>query len=80
VTSCPVVAPMSPTSSPNPCAAQLNAIGASSISAALTTSVCSLPSSLVSCPAKSAGSIECHLGGPMWVVATFGWLLYTIVG
>jgi hypothetical protein len=80
VTSCAVVASMSPTSSPNPCAAQLNATGASSISAALTTSACSLPSSLVSCPAKSAGSIEAQLGGPMWVVATFGWLLYTIVG
>jgi hypothetical protein len=80
VTSCAVVASMSPTSSPNPCAAQLNAAGASSISAALTTSACSLPSSLVSCPAKSAGSIEVQLGGPMWVVATFGWLLYTIVG
>jgi hypothetical protein len=40
-----------------------------------------LPSSLVSCPAKGAGSIESQLGGPMWVVvATFGWLLYTIVG
>jgi hypothetical protein len=80
VTSCAVVAPMSPTSSPNPCAAQLNAMGASRISAALTTSVCTLPSSLVSCPAKSAGSIEGQLGGPIWVVATFGWLLYTIVG
>jgi len=78
VTTCAVVASMSP--SPNPCAAQLNATGASSILVALTTSVCSLPSSLVSCPAKSAGSIEAQLGGPMWVVATFGWLLYTIVG
>jgi hypothetical protein len=29
-----------------------------------------LPSSLVSCPAKSAGSIEAQLGGPMWVLAT----------
>jgi hypothetical protein len=81
VTTCAVVASMSPTSSPNPCAAQLDATGASSISVALTTSACSLPSSLVSCPAKSAGSIgiQGQLGGPMWVVATFVWLLYTIV-
>jgi hypothetical protein len=82
VTTCAAVASMSPTSTPNPCAAQLNATGASSISAALTTSACSFPSPLVSCPAKSAGSIgiEGQLGGPMWVVATFGWLLYTIAG
>ena len=80
VTTCAVVASMSPTSTPNPCAAQLNATGASSISLALTTSACSLPSSLVSCPAKSAGSIEAQFSGPMWVVVTFGWLLYTIVG
>jgi len=77
VTTCAAVASMSPTSSP--CAAQLNATGASSISAALTYSACS-PSSLVTCPANSAGSIEAQLGGPMWVVVTFGWLLYTIVG
>ena len=79
VTGCAVVESMLPTPSPNPCAAQLNATGASSISVALTTSICHMPSSLVSCPAKSAGSIEAQLGGPMWVVATFGWLLYTIV-
>jgi hypothetical protein len=80
VTTCGVVASMSPAPSPNPCAAQLNATGASSISAALTASACSLPSSLISCPAKSAGRIQAQLGGLMWVVATFGWLLYTIVG
>jgi len=79
VTTCAVVASTSPTPSPNPCAAQLNATGASSISLALTTSVCGLPSSLVRCPAKSAGRIEAPLGGPLWVIAIFGWLLYTIV-
>jgi hypothetical protein len=81
VTSCAVVAPMSPTSSPNPCAAQLNATGASSISAFLTASACSSPTSLVSCPSKKgAGSIQVQLGRPIWLVATFGWLLYTTVG
>jgi hypothetical protein len=76
---CAVVATMSPTPSPNPCEAQLNATGASSISVALPASACSLPSVLVSCPAKSAGSKEGQLGGLTWVVAAIGWLLFTPV-
>jgi hypothetical protein len=81
VTSCAVVAPMSPTASPNPCAAQLNSTGASSISASLTASAYSSPTSLVSCLAKkSAGSIQVQLRRPIWVVATLGWLLYTTIG
>ena len=80
VTTCAVVAPMAPTYTPNPCAAQLNATDASSISAALTGSACSLPSPLVSCPTKSAGSVEAQLRGPIWVVAIFGWLIYAIMG
>ncbi|KAJ5159365.1 uncharacterized protein N7482_006369 [Penicillium canariense] len=79
VTTCADVVPMSPTYRPNPCAAQLNATGASSISLALTTTACWLPSSVVSCPAKSAGSLKGQLGGPIWAVATFGWLLYSLV-
>jgi hypothetical protein len=80
ITNCAVVADTSPTPSANPCAAQLNATGASSILAFLTASACTLPSPLVSCPAKSVGSIEAQLRGPIWVVVTFGWLLYSIVG
>ena len=79
VTNCAIVASVAPTYTPNPCAAQLNATGAASISASLTGSVCSLPSPLVSCPVKSAGSVETQLGRLMWVVATFGWLLYTMI-
>lgn len=67
VTTCAVVASMSPTPTPNPCAAQLDANKASSISSVLTTNACSLPSSLVSCPAKSAGSMGAQLGGLKWV-------------
>jgi hypothetical protein len=80
VTTCAVVASTLPTPSPNPCAAQLNAAGASSILASLTANACSSPTPLVSCPVKSAGSIEAQLGRSIWMVATFGWLLYTIVG
>jgi hypothetical protein len=82
VTTCAVVASMSPTSTPNPCAAQLDATRASSISASLTANACGFPTSLVSCPAKSAGSIEgrLHVGELNWIVLTFGWLLYSIFG
>ena len=79
VTTCAVVAPMSPTYRPNPCAAQLNATGASSISLALTASACGLPSSVVSCPVKSAGSLKDRFGGPIWGAATLGWLLYSLI-
>lgn len=80
VTTCAVVAPMSPTYRPNPCAAQLNATGASSISLALRTSACGLPSSVVNCPAKSAGILKDQLEGPIWAVTSFGWLLYSLEG
>jgi hypothetical protein len=80
VTTCAVVASILPTPSPDPCAAQLNAVEASSISVSLTADACSSPTPLVNCPAKGAGSIEAQLGRPIWVVAIFGWLLYTIVG
>lgn len=80
VTSCAVVATMTPT--PNPCAAQLNTKVASSISSALSSQACTSPSSLVSCPTttKSTGSTERQMGGPMWVIVTLGVLLYTIIG
>ncbi|KAH8703811.1 hypothetical protein BGW36DRAFT_370020 [Talaromyces proteolyticus] len=82
MTTCAVVASTSPitTPTPNPCAAQLNAADASSISASLTASACGLPSSLVSCPARSVGVIQRRLRGSTWVIATFSWLLYTVVG
>jgi len=80
---CAVVASTSPTPTPNPCAAQLNATGASSISAALTRSFCAtqLPSHtpLISCPPTNGASIGVLFRGTIWLPATFGWLLYTIV-
>jgi hypothetical protein len=80
VTTCAVLVSTSPTPSPNPCAAQLNPSGASSILASLTASACSWPTPLVNCTTKTAESIAVRLGGRIWVVATFGWLLYAIMG
>ncbi|KAH8822001.1 hypothetical protein F5884DRAFT_851200 [Xylogone sp. PMI_703] len=78
VTTCVAVAPMSITPSPTPCAAQLNATGASAISSALTFSYCSLPSSPVKCAVKSTGSREGQLGGSVWIVVAFGWLMWVL--
>lgn len=73
VTTCAVVASMSPTPTPNPCVARLDVTMASSISAELTATAYGFPTPLVSCPAKSAGSLEgrLHVGGLNWLVLTF---------
>jgi hypothetical protein len=85
ITTYAVLASTSPTPSPNPCAATIDAPAASSISAGLTSSFCynRSPQTLVTCPppVKTGGGMGRYSqsGRMIWLIAPLGWLLHNFV-